>query len=94
MQESEIRFDPPAEPLPTDLQKRQQLAQALREVPGKWVLVGAASTPNRARSHAHELRRGGSGWDAFGPDFEAETHHMLGENRVYARYVGTIGGLA
>lgn len=82
------RVDHPAHPLPKHGAPRRELAAALRAKPGRWHLLGAYHSATCARTFSYEIRKGGHGWTMFGPGFEAETHTMLGQHRIYARWVG------
>jgi hypothetical protein len=86
-----LRIDPPAHELPGSRQDRQALADAMREAPLAWVLLGTFPKVGSLRTFAYEIRRAGHGWSMFGPEFEVETHTMLGEHRLYARWVGAGG---
>lgn len=94
-----FRFDYPAGPITLrrgfDAEiraDRQWAADALRSNPGVWALLGQWPAADAARQHALAMRKGTSGWQPFGPGFEVELHTMLGEVRIYARYVGADGG--
>jgi hypothetical protein len=39
---------------------------------------------------AYAIRQGGRGWQMFGPGFEAKAVSVVGENRIYVRYVGGV----
>lgn len=90
-----VRFEEPAcEPV-RRVESRQVFADALRARPGEWALLGKYSTPGTMRQEAYRIRRALDPKDQpFAPagSFEADARSMLGEYRVYVRYVG--GGRA
>lgn len=81
-------IDHPAPPLPRTKPERRAVAATLRANPGAWYLIGAYHNAACARTFSYAIRRGGGGWPMFGAGFEAQTHSMLGEHRIYARWVG------
>lgn len=82
------RVDHPALPLPKHGAPRRELATVLRANPGTWHLLGTYHSPACARTYSYTIRQGGGGWTMFGPGFEVQTHSMLGQHRIYARWVG------
>lgn len=86
---TQLRAEPASYPLPSTESERHRAAWALRDKPGTWVLLGTAGTPGSAKTHAWKIRVAGKGWAMFGDGFEAEARSMLGEHRVYARWVDT-----
>ena len=83
-----IRFEQPAYILATGAEARSAVAQTLVARLGEWGLLGTWTNPGSIRQTAYCIRRGLSGWQMFGPGFEAEAVTMFGEHRLYARYVG------
>lgn len=86
---SDIRFDPPAPPIPRGRAVREAFANDLRANPGQWALLGQHPSPTAARQFAYGIRSGKhtSLWLPAGA-YETETRTVLGEHRVYVRYVG------
>lgn len=82
-----IAFEQPTGSLDVDRPARKVIADTLRANPGRWALLGTWYGRATTGQVAHSIRRGLSGWQMFGPEFEAEAHTMLGEHRIYARYV-------
>lgn len=86
-----VRFEEPAyQPFRT-VQSRQVFADALRARPGEWALLGKYHTAGTASQEAYVVRTTPDPKDQpFAPAgaFEAEARTMLGEHRVYVRYVG------
>lgn len=84
----ELRFEGPAEPIPSP-QICEEFAEKLRANMGEWALIGKCPKPGTANQRAYAFRTGQQ--RGFGPagSFEAESRTMLGENRVYVRYVGS-----
>ncbi|MFK0172633.1 hypothetical protein ACIQU5_27935 [Streptomyces sp. NPDC090306] len=82
-----IRFDAPAPEVRRDDQALRDFAATLRAKPGEWALLGRDTNGNCARQKAYDLRRGALPQFRDGR-YEAETHTMFGEPRVYVRYVG------
>lgn len=76
--------DPPTEDTPA--LTPAQVAQALREVPGKWALVSTQDRAVRAQALAAKIATGQD--PAYGAGFQAQAHRVLGDHQVYARYVG------
>jgi hypothetical protein len=87
-----IRFERPAPKAPRSTESITAFAEKLRSRPGEWALFGALETASYARQRAYEIRRALQGGSTryFGPAgaFEAESRTMLGQHRVYVRYVG------
>ncbi|MEU0133362.1 hypothetical protein ABZ172_04875 [Streptomyces sp. NPDC006296] len=83
-----IEFEQPASSLIRGAAQRTAVAQAMATRPGEWVLLGQWNNPGALRQMAYCLRNGLPGRQMFGPRFEAESMTMLGEHRLYARYVG------
>lgn len=92
----EIRFESPTPPVLRSEESLMAFALALRSRPGEWALLGALSSANYARQRAYEIRNAMQGGAApfFGPAgaFEAQSRSLLGECRVYVRFVGTAQG--
>jgi hypothetical protein len=84
---AELRFEPPAEPIPNPA-ICEEFAEKLRANMGEWALIGTSKNLGTAGQRAYMFRKGLQ--RGFGPEgaFEAEARSMLGENRVYVRYVG------
>lgn len=96
-----LRFEAPAEPVTLrqggsrDVREdREWAARTLRANPGRWALLGRWPGGDTSRQHAFLIRNGGPGWRMFGAGFEVQAHTMLGEFRIYARYVGETDGAA
>ncbi|MFF9205103.1 hypothetical protein ACF1AE_25445 [Streptomyces sp. NPDC014986] len=86
-----IRFEEPAHHALRADQSIADFVAALRARPGQWALFGQYGTPGTMRQAAYEIRHGfAKGFAAA--QFEAESRSMLGEYRVYVRYVGETGG--
>ena len=83
-----IEFEQPASLLPADAMTRRGIAAALVEHPGKWVLLGAWLKAGSSRQMAYAIRQGSAGWQMFGSGFEAKAVTVVGEHRIYVRYVG------
>lgn len=83
-----LRFEKPAPPVPKGSDARSAFAQALKQAPGRWALLGRRSVPTSARQNAYSVRHGQSGWAMFGPGYEAECRTIFGEHRIYVRYTG------
>jgi len=86
-----IRFEEPAHEPPRRVESRQVFADLLRSRPGEWALLGKYATAGTARQAAYEVRNALDPKDQpFAPagSFEAQSRTMLGEYRVYVRYVG------
>ncbi|WP_393075092.1 hypothetical protein [Streptomyces sp. LN704] len=86
-----VRFEEPAHEPFRRVDSRQAFADALRARPNEWALLGKYSTGGLARQSAYEVRNALRPKDQpFTPagTFEAEARTMLGEHRVYVRYVG------
>ena len=66
-------------------------ADALRARPGEWALLGKYSTPGVMRQEAYAVRNALDPKDQpFAPagSFDAASHAMCGEYRVYVRFLG------
>jgi len=90
-----IRFEEPAPRAPRGAKSRQVFADALRARPGEWALLGQYSNPGTARTTAYDIRQTKNAQDQpFAPSgaFEVEQRTIVGEHRLYVRYVG--GGAA
>jgi hypothetical protein len=86
-----VRFDEPAHDALRRPESLQAFADALRARPGEWALLGKYSTQGAMRQASYEIRIVRERKDrVFAPagSFEAESRTMLGEHRVYVRYVG------
>jgi hypothetical protein len=85
----EVRFELPAPTIPLPPDARNAFVAALRARPGVWALMGQHSSPGSARQMAYTIR-----WSlrtrTFQPAgaFEADAKTVMGEHRVYVRYVG------
>lgn len=89
-----VRFEEPAPRAIHGVKARQAFADELRTRPGVWALLGTYSNSGSARSSAFYIRRTFGVQDQpFAPagSFEAEARSMLGEHRVYVRFVGGEG---
>lgn len=87
----EVRFEPDSPMIPRTVKDRAAYADSLRTRPGVWALLGTHGTAGSARQGAYEIRVAAGPRNApFTPagSFEAEARTMLGEYRVYVRYVG------
>jgi hypothetical protein len=85
----EVRFEFPAPGLPLAPETRDAFVAALRARPGVWALMGQHRSAGSARQLAYSIRRADQ-IRAFRPAgaFEADAKTVLGEHRVYVRYVG------
>lgn len=86
-----VRFEEPAPGAPHSIKARHAFAEALRARPKEWALLGRYKTGGSARQSAYNIRRAiKAKGHPFGPpgSFEADARTMLGEHRVYARFVG------
>lgn len=83
-----LRFEKPAQHMPHNADTRAEIAEALKQTPGTWALIGARAVAGSARQDAYSVRRGVAGWSMFGPGYEAEARTLFGEHRVYVRYTG------
>ncbi|GAU66688.1 hypothetical protein SSP35_03_03360 [Streptomyces sp. NBRC 110611] len=65
-----------------------EAARQLRERPGEWAVVRRTETSDQAGAAAQAIRDGRL--RAYRPTgaFEATARTVVGEHRVYARYVG------
>lgn len=92
----DIRFEdpPPTSPNPRGQRSHSHflVAEAMRARPGEWAIVKVAATSQAARSSAHQVRSGRINAFASAGTFESMARQVDGENRVYARYVGTEAG--
>ncbi|MES9522397.1 hypothetical protein [Streptomyces capoamus] len=82
-----IRFEEPAYQALRSDESLDALVNALKARPGKWALLGRYDTSGVMRQTAYEIRRGLRRHFSDGR-FETESQTMLGEHRVYIRYVG------
>jgi len=92
-----VRFEDPAHLAHRTVADIAVFIAALRARPGQWALLGKFSTPHVMRQAAYEIRHGtdkGFAKAFAAGGFEAEARSMLGEYRVYVRYVGETGGAA
>lgn len=89
-QAPEIRFDGPAMPVPKQA-GREEFAAELRKHPGEWALLGKVGTMGSGGTLAWQIRGARETMTAFAPAgaYEAEAKTLLGEHRVYVRYVGS-----
>ncbi|MFJ5532380.1 hypothetical protein [Streptomyces sp. NPDC093261] len=90
-----VRFESLAPMAPRAREKRAAFADALRKRPGDWALLGQHADGTQARYDAYQIRNAELGRnEAFAPagSFEAEARTLMGEARVYVRYVGGGGG--
>jgi hypothetical protein len=84
---AELRFEPPAEPIP-NTEICEEFAEKLKANMGEWALIGKCKTPGAANQRAYMFRHGQQkGFEPSG-SFEAESRTLLGEHRVYVRYMG------
>jgi hypothetical protein len=83
----ELRFDGPAELIP-DPKICEEFAEKLKANMGEWALIGKCNSGSAARQRAYMFRTGAQ--KGYGPPgaFEAESKTLMGEHRVYLRYVG------
>lgn len=84
----DIRFELPAPRLPLPIETRKAFAAALRARPGVWALMGQHTSPGSARQLAYSIRQAKPKTFAPAGAFEADAKTVMGEHRVYARYVG------
>jgi hypothetical protein len=82
-----VRFDPPAPDVLRNDQSLRDFANVLRSCPGEWALLGRETTAGCARQKAYRLRHGALRQFPAG-QFETQSKAILGEFRVYVRYVG------
>lgn len=83
----ELRFDGPTEPVPSP-SVCEEFAEKLKANMGEWALIGKCRTFGSAGQRAYMFRHGlQKGFEPKGA-FEAEARTLLGEHRVYVRYVG------
>lgn len=91
----EIRFEEPAAPILRSDESIAAFVAALQARPGDWALFGSESSPGCAGQRAYEIRHAlrGGGTRHFGPAgaFDATAKTVIGEHRVYVRYVGRAG---
>ncbi|MCI3277465.1 hypothetical protein [Streptomyces cylindrosporus] len=85
-----IRFESPAPHLPLpSAEMRDAFIAALRTRPGEWALIGQNRSPGAARQAAYALRNSLSPWTYLpGSLFETDCKTVIGEHRVYVRYMG------
>ena len=83
-----INFESATPVLPAGVAARTAIANELSRNAGRWALLGSWPSPGSARQMAYCIRHGLSGWQMFGPGFEAQSTTLLGETRIYARYAG------
>lgn len=86
----EMRFESPAPLLPMPKRAREAFAVALRARPGVWALMGQHPSSGAARQLAFEIRRTNRLGDFPAGSFEADAKTVMGEHRVYVRYVGPV----
>jgi hypothetical protein len=82
-----IEFEQPTPAIPP-MTARPAVAYELVENPGQWALIGTWPNAASARQMAYAIRQGSSGWQMFGRGFEAQAVTVIGEHRIYVRYVG------
>ncbi|MFF5471067.1 hypothetical protein [Streptomyces achromogenes] len=72
--------------------KHAEIAARLKSRPGQWAVVGTYKSTSIAASMARSIRAGVN-MSAYTPagTFEAKARTVVGEHRVYARYVGGEG---
>lgn len=87
----EIRFDGPSHAVPKQA-GRELFAAELRKHPGEWALLGRVGTMGSGGTLAWQIRGARETMTAFAPAgaYEAEAKTLLGEHRVYVRYVGGV----
>lgn len=85
-----FQFEEPAPLVPRTRATRGAFADALRARRGVWALLGQHATSGAARQDAYEIRRAIRPTNAGFADgvFEAEARTLVGEHRVYVRFVG------
>jgi hypothetical protein len=85
----EIRFDAPAPAIPRKAE-RAEFVRKLKEAPDEWALLGKTGTMGSGTSLAWMIRNGHKSMSDFLPvgSFEAEARTLLGEHRIYVKYVG------
>jgi beta-lactamase class D len=85
----EIRFDGPAPAIPRKAE-RIEFVEELKKTPNMWALLGKTGTMGSGTSLAWMIRHAHKSMTEFGPAgaFETEARTLLGEHRVYVRYVG------
>ncbi|MEU2755972.1 hypothetical protein AB0909_00580 [Streptomyces albidoflavus] len=84
---TELMLENAAPPLPSP-EERPAIAAMLRAAPGRWALIGQQDDARALRQVKYSLRRGLSGWTAFGPGFETAVARFGSENRLYVRFAG------
>lgn len=84
----DIRFEFPAPSIPLPPEARNAFAAALRARPGAWALMGQHQSPGSARQMAYSIRQAHTTTFAPAGAFEADAKTVMGEHRVYARYLG------
>jgi hypothetical protein len=89
-----LRFEPPTPEVPREQEDLQEAAEELRANPGHWALLGKVSgkKTRAARTYAWSIRhdRDGLPGRAFDGDahrYEVEARTVIGEQRVYIRYI-------
>lgn len=92
--ESAVRFEEPTPRALRGARARQVFADALRVRPKEWALIGTYSNAGSMHTTAYDIRHAKNPQDQpFAPagSFEVESRSMVGEHRVYVRYVGGEG---
>lgn len=85
---SELKFETPPAQRRITWGRHHEVASKLRAKPGEWAVVGVYNASNTAASIARQVNRGAM--TAYQPagSFEAMSHTVDGEPRVYVRFVG------
>ncbi|MFI6248975.1 hypothetical protein [Streptomyces sp. NPDC051016] len=83
----EIAFELPSRRLPLPLKERDAFAAALRQHPDEWALMGHHWSSGSARQAAYAIRKGQTPCFAPSGTFEADAKTVIGEHRVYVRYL-------
>lgn len=85
----DIRFESPAPGLPLPAEDRDAFIDALRWRPGIWALMGQHRSAGAARQLAYCIRNSLRPWTHLAAGvFDAESKTVMGEHRVYVRYLG------
>ena len=80
---------PPGSPVRLSNSSHLAIAAQLRARPGEWAHILSSGSSTSARTMAYGIKAGNRrAWLPAGA-FEAVSRTVEGENRVYARYVGS-----
>ncbi len=85
---TDIQFEDVAPWLPMPVGHRLAFMDELCKRPGTWALLGQHQSPGAARQTAYAIRKSLSPWPRpTGGHFEADAKTVLGEHRVWVRFV-------